>query len=80
MISVMEKGTGNSRVRAVLNMLAKQSFMEKVTFEAWERVVRMFLEKHGPGRRKNRFKSLEAEVCLVCLKSNNETSMAGVGK
>lgn len=37
-------------------------------------------KKHGPGGRKNRFKSLEAEVCLVCLKSNNETSMAGVGK
>lgn len=41
MISATEKGTGNSRVRAVLNMVAKQSFMEKVTFEAWERVVRM---------------------------------------
>lgn len=36
MISATEEGTGNSRVRAVLNMVAKQSFMEKVTFEAWE--------------------------------------------
>lgn len=35
--------------------------------------------RHGPGRRKNRFKSLEAEVCLACSKSD-ETIVVGVGE
>lgn len=69
---------GESKV-AVLNIVAKQGFTEKVTF-----VVDMggsgedVWKKGDSGRRKNRFKSLEAEVCLTCLRSDDEASMAGV--
>ena len=62
-------------------MVAEEGFSEKVTFEVGMGVSGEDIwKKSNPGRRVGRFKSLEAEAYLACVKSSNETSMAGVGE
>lgn len=62
-------------------MVAEEGFSEKVTFEVGMGVSGEDIwKKSNPGRRVGRFKSLEAEVYLACVKSSNETSMARVGE
>lgn len=75
------RGCWGKRGVAVLNMVAREAFTDKMAFEvskgaSGEDVWR----KSDPGRKKDRFKSLEAGVCLACLKSSKEASVAVVGE
>lgn len=62
-------------------MVAREAFSDKMTFEvdkgaSGEDVWR----KSNPGRKKDRFKIHEVGVCLACLKSSKEASVAIVGE
>lgn len=66
---------------AVLNMVAREAFNDKMTFEVGKEASgENVWRKSNPGRKKDSFKSLEAGVCLASLKSSKEASAAVVGE
>lgn len=65
----------------LIHTVAKESFTEKVAFEVGVGVSGEDMGKQSdPGRRVDSFKSLEAEACLACVKSSDESGMAGIGE
>lgn len=64
----------------LLHTVAKEGFTKKVAFEVGVGVSGEDVgKKSDPGRRVDRFKSLEAEACLACVKSSDESGTAGIG-